>query len=68
MKPLILIVDDNEDMLEFLSSVLSSIYNVITTNDARLLLIYITTFAKEVKEKFSNKILRKSSWLLSYGF
>jgi DNA-binding response OmpR family regulator len=35
MKPLLLIVDDNEDMLEFLFSVLSPEYNVITTTDAR---------------------------------
>ncbi|MES2648985.1 MAG: response regulator [Bacteroidota bacterium] len=35
MKPLILLVDDNEDMLEFLSSVLSLDYNIISTTDAR---------------------------------
>ena len=35
MKPLILVVDDNEDMLEFLTSALSSEYNVLTTTDAR---------------------------------
>jgi DNA-binding response OmpR family regulator len=35
MKPLILIVDDNEDMLEFLFSVLSADYQVLTTTDAR---------------------------------
>jgi DNA-binding response OmpR family regulator len=41
MKPLILIVDDNEDMLEFLSSVLSLEYNVITTTEAREALVLL---------------------------
>lgn len=35
MKPLLLIVDDNEDVLEFLCAVLYADYNILTTTDAR---------------------------------
>lgn len=41
MKPLLLIVDDNEDLLEFLVAVLSADYNILTTTDAREALVLL---------------------------